>query len=694
MAATGNDAAMASGAAAAGGTVAEGGTASSFLLAALGRPKERKMIFRLEAELMRLTRNPSVTKLDMQAMTPYNASLVEGVARYFELDFSFVDADADAADEASPGVGFSSPAAAGSASANQTATRTVTLRKTELSAVPITRLEELVPGSALRPAAVSRLLSNGSSGGAVDQDAGRADSPDCLDSGKVQLMRRAKTQSQDTARERVRLSPEEVAEKLKQKEAEYETARRRIMGEAAAVATASAAAGAAACAAGIGANGAAPQQGGSPNGHDGGSGGGTGEEGTIGGATASAGGSNKSPAARVVGVGKAAGRAQDMHDPDYDRSRLVRQSRGGMGMGGGPGGGMGGGMMGGGISPAAVAAEMARLQLNAATGYLSAMPPSASASGYGMAPGATAGYLSAPPSTCASGYGMAPGAASGYLSAVPPSASASLYGAAAGYLSAMPLSAGASGYGIAPGAAAGYLSPVPPSTCAPGFAMAAGAPSGYLSAVPQTAGASGYGVAPGGGYNAPCGLGGSAGCASAYPAAPPRGYAGFGAPHAQQQQQQSTSPPPQQLQQARMPGFNCGMARVGSAVSWPAGYPANAPQHAGAPAAVQQMPGFLGAVPGGHFAPVPGSGLQSAMRPQPGVQLGGYAPIGSHNNFLGAGILPGAMLAGYAEPVPKPHAPAPASVGEWKPVPMPPAPAPPATWQPPLPNGPPPPPRR
>jgi hypothetical protein len=402
--------------------------APPFLLECLGRPKERKMLVRLEAELLRLLRNPSALKLEMQPMTGYNASLVEVIAHYFELGFSFVDAEPEDV-----------PAGASADQCQKSVLRTVTLRKLEESKVPTLRLEELLPAPAPRAVSARGGAVPGKSGDAGAGEGGnppRIEPSDSLDAGKVQLLRRAKAQSQDKAPEPARLSAQEVEARLRDKEAEYEAARRRIMGETAVDAPTGAAASEP--------NGAAQAAVGQPKGVgevpaiDGGHCGGNGT--TVAARISPAlaptatvapnGGISRSSTRVTTAVGKAAGRAQDRNDPDYDRSRILRQGSGGMGavapapccMGGagsmagaGSMGSAGRAGMGGahnGMSPSGAAAEMARIQLGVQTGYASPIPTGSPGMGYGVAgayfpclPGCGSAYTPSQMGCCAPAHG-------------------------------------------------------------------------------------------------------------------------------------------------------------------------------------------------------------------------------------------------------------------------------------------------
>lgn len=248
--------------------------------------------------------------------------------------------------------------------------RRVTLYKKEESAVPPLRLEQLVPPPPPRSPPKS-----------VHTETTEPVHPDVT---KVQLMRREKVRTQARAPEAVRPSAQDVEAKLKEKEAEYEAARRRIMGVSAAepAVAPSDEAQAAAPAAGVQ---------------------GTAESTAEGGGSPPAGASGSRCTGRVTNsVGKAAGRAQDRHDPDYDRSRILRQGSAnsgtgglgyaGVGLGGAPLPGavntgismpMVGGMPGM-MTTEAATAELARIQLGTQGVYGPPIPTAGAGAGYGV----------------------------------------------------------------------------------------------------------------------------------------------------------------------------------------------------------------------------------------------------------------------------------------------------------------------
>lgn len=600
------------------------------------------MLVRLEAELLRLLRNPSALKLEMQPMTGYNASLVEAVAQYFELGFSFIDAE--------PG----DVTASASVPADQcpkSSLRTVTLRKLEDSKVPLLRLEELLPAPGARAV--------GTRGGAMPGkkgDAGsgegvnppRVESSDSFDSGKVQLMRRAKAQSQDKAPEPARLSAKEVETRLRDKEAEYEAARRRIMGEDSDVA-----AGAAANeASGVAQPATGQLQGpGEVLAGDGGQSVANGAAAADRGSSAAAaltvaqsGGSGRACGRVTTAVGKAAGRAQDRNDPDYDRSRILRQGggrgavapapccmggTGSMDAAGRPAMGM--------LNPSGVS-EIGRLHLGVTAGYASPGPAGNPGMGYGVA----GAY-----SICGAGCG-------------PPYAPTQMSCCALPRLGAQP------GYGEF-----GTLH-APPSHLQPPFHHAPQqhqVPAHFSSMADALGGLGGCG----------CLWPVAAGCFSAVYSAPAVGAAQGG--HA-----------------VACASGGVGYGALVSAAACNAhhtgyvGGPLCGSSHFGAPgletSAPAAPPGVrmqCAALPGPPHPPPPmaGAGWSAVMLP------GAHAPVPGHT-----GSLPGAILPGFAVPVPPPNPLGSRCGGGGAPCAGAPPPAAAASnaqvWQPPLPSGPPP----
>jgi hypothetical protein len=608
------------------------------------------MLVRLESELLRLLRNPSAWKLEMQPMTGYNASLVEAVAQYFELGFSFIDAEPDDVTRS----------ALAPADRCQYTSRTVTLHKLKESKVPLLRLEELLPEPSARAA--------GSRDGAVpgkidDKGTGkwgvspRVESSDSLDSGKVQLMRRAKTHSQDKAPEPARLSADEVEARLRDKEAEYEAARRRIMGEGCA---ADAAAGVAAREV----SGAAQESAGQPNGPGEAPPGESGPcraNGTVVGgspsvaaapAVAQSAGGGRGCGRVTTAIAKVASRAHDRNDPDYDRSRILRQGAGGRGCAAPASCCMGGAASMGtaerltmsgahGLPSLAAAhpgtAEMARLQLGVPSSYTSPDPASNPGIGYGVA-----GAYSPSGAGCGSSYahmqrgGCAlplPGTHLGYgefgtVQAPPSEQQPSFHHPPQRHQIPAHFNAVAGRLGRI-GGGGGLLWPV-----------AAGGFSAAYSAPPVGAFAGGH----------------MAACASL--------AMGYGAP--------ISAAVCNAHQSAYVGGAPCGPSHFGATL-------------AEAPAA---RPGVM---------------MPCAARPgelHPSQQMAsaawsGVLPPGTYTQVPGhPGFLPGAMLPGFAVPMPQPKPPSDRGSSVGRPCgPSPPAAAAASTvqaWQPPLPSGPPP----
>eukprot|EP00315_Gephyrocapsa_oceanica_P002710 CAMPEP_0185321042 /NCGR_PEP_ID=MMETSP1363-20130426/56222_1 /TAXON_ID=38817 /ORGANISM="Gephyrocapsa oceanica, Strain RCC1303" /LENGTH=190 /DNA_ID=CAMNT_0027919509 /DNA_START=12 /DNA_END=581 /DNA_ORIENTATION=- len=183
----------------------------TFLRCALQKPKERRMVLRLEAELQRL-RNSTAPSLEMQPMSAYNASLVEAVAAHFGLRVS--------------------SAAAHPAAVGEEPLVRLTLLKTEASAAspPPLPLSELVPAAEGRGGCgCGGVAASGSDSATPSATPPRVDSADSLemvdcgprvDASKVQLMRRTRGAVAGATRPAVRLTPDEVEARHRQKEAE------------------------------------------------------------------------------------------------------------------------------------------------------------------------------------------------------------------------------------------------------------------------------------------------------------------------------------------------------------------------------------------------------------------------------------------------------------------------------------------